>query len=668
MAPIPPVRSSAPSSGRPKRMLLAAGIAAAAFISAGVVVAAPAVAADSYSPPAFAVGENPGGIDFTPDGKNVLMVTAGPSAFDGEVSMVGSADHGTRFSLSADINPNGVAISPDGTRAIVANLGNETYDGGITAYDLASQQNRGTAHIGMVYDLSYSPDGSEVYAVMPRLDQATGAVAVLDGHTPGAPLATIPVGRNPLSVAFTPDGGKAFVSNAGDGTQAGSISVIDVASRTVIATLPAGISPGGVAVSPDGTQVFVANWGTSGGSGSITVVDATTDTVVDTISGLGSASNAVVFSPDGGTAYVANAAAGTVSVIDASTETVVHTLSLNGWVWDLAVSPDGREVWVTIDGNGVDLSGTVAVIDVATLQWSPTVERVAGSDRFGTSVAISKKSFPGTVQTVYVATGTNFPDALSAAAAAAKEEGPLLLTAPDALPEDVKAEIQRLQPSRIVVAGGVDAVSATVLNQLKPLAASVERISGDDRFATARALIDDAFGDSLRSVYVATGDNFPDALSASAAAGAKGIPVLLVEGTASTLDAATVKFLTDRGADAFTVVGGENAVSGGIESRLASIGTVDRLAGEDRFETSQLINKDAFPVARSGYLATGLQFPDALSGAVLAAVNGGPLYVVRQACIPLGDVQDLVAGGADAVTLLGGPDALSESVAGLHNC
>ena len=262
--------------------------------------------------------------------------------------------------------------------------------------------------------------------------------------------------------------------------------------------------------------------------------------------------------------------------------------------------------------------------------WNPAVNRIAGSDRYDTSAQVAQAAFPTTAPVVFIASGIGFADALSAAAPAAKLGGPLLITAPGSLPNSIKTEITNLHPSTIYIVGGTGAVSDTVAQQLQPLATTVTRLAGTDRFDTARKVIAVAFP-SLQKVYVAGGFNFPDALSASAAAGAAGIPVLLVNGTKTSLDPATTSFLADRGADAFTVIGGAGVMSSGIAGQLTDLGPVKRINGADRYATSRLLNADAFTSNTSAYVASGVEFPDALSGAVLAAVHGAPLYLVSPA-------------------------------------
>ena len=82
------------------------------------------------------------------------------------------------------------------------------------------------------------------------------------------------------------------------------------------------------------------------------------------------------------------------------------------------------------------------------------VERWSGSDRYATSAAISAHAFPAGATTVFLAIGTNYPDALSGGPAAADAPGPILLTQSTCMPAPIYAELQRLNPTRIVLLGG----------------------------------------------------------------------------------------------------------------------------------------------------------------------------------------------------------------------
>lgn len=300
-----------------------------------------------------------------------------------------------------------------------------------------------------------------------------------------------------------------------------------------------------------------------------------------------------------------------------------------------------------------------------------TVRRIAGTDRYRTAVEISKEFAPG-VPVVYLATGTDYPDALSAASAAASQGGPLLLTTPNALPAVVSAELQRLNPALVVMAGGTSVVSAAVQQQVEAAlpAAVVRRDNGANRYETSRLIAERAFT-TATTAFIATGLNFPDALSASAAAGGLDAPVILVNGKATTLDAATLELLTDLGVETVTVVGGTGVVSAGIETSLdTAFGAADvsRLSGSDRYATSLAINSSLFTDADTVYLATGRGFADALAGAALAGATPGPLFVVPGTCVPSGMLDRIDAFGASTVVLFGGTGVLTPAVASLTPC
>src|SRR5215211_5229812 len=105
---------------------------------------------------------------------------------------------------------------------------------------------------------------------------------------------------------------RAYVIN----TFGNTVSVIDVATNTVVATVPVGSTPAAVAVTPDGTFAYVIHFNST-----VSVIDSATNTVVATVP-VGSGSRAIAITPDGALAYITNASDGTVSVIDTATNTV----------------------------------------------------------------------------------------------------------------------------------------------------------------------------------------------------------------------------------------------------------------------------------------------------------------------------------------------------------
>lgn len=299
------------------------------------------------------------------------------------------------------------------------------------------------------------------------------------------------------------------------------------------------------------------------------------------------------------------------------------------------------------------------------------VSRLAGSDRYSTSVAISS-SFASGVPVVYVATGENYPDALSAASAAAVQGGPLLLTDPSYLPGVIRGEINRLHPTQIVVVGGVGAVSDSVYNELSTLAPTIRRDSGPDRFATSRLIAERAFtGRTVDTAFIATGHDFPDALSAGAAAATLGAPVILVDGKSGSLDGGAQYLMQRLGVTKVYIAGGTGVVSSGIEAGLQQVfgnANVTRLSGPDRYSTSRAINAGTFSASQKIYLAVGTNFPDSLSGAALAGVAHAPLYIVPSSCVPGDVLYDINRYAASNVVLLGGAGVLSARVAALNPC
>lgn len=216
-------------------------------------------------------------------------------------------------------------------------------------------------------------------------------------------------------------------------------------------------------------------------------------------------------------------------------------------------------------GRIVVVGGTNAVSQAVRDQLAAlttgTVTRVAGTDRYATAAALSRHAFAGGAATVYVATGASFPDALSGGAAAAVQSAPLLLTRSATLPETTRAELVRLNPSRIMVLGGTGAVSAAVATELNAIA-PVERVSGTDRYGTSLALSLRVFGGDRPGVILATGRSWPDALASGAPTRFTRGPLLLTRGNG--LAPGTTPELTRLGPTRAYVLGGRGAQTNAV--------------------------------------------------------------------------------------------------------
>ncbi|EGW41825.1 cell wall-binding repeat-containing protein [Desulfosporosinus sp. OT] len=154
------------------------------------------------------------------------------------------------------------------------------------------------------------------------------------------------------------------------------------------------------------------------------------------------------------------------------------------------------------------------------------VIRIGGYDQYETAAMIARYlkeqnlAAPGKAVVAY---GENFPDALAVSSLAAFQHIPILLTKTHSLPSFTQDALQVLQVSKTTVVGGTAVISTEVANQLP----GMERFSGMDKYATAIAIAKGMNAD-LNTVFVATGENFPDALAGSALAARTKSPIVLV--------------------------------------------------------------------------------------------------------------------------------------------
>ena len=265
------------------------------------------------------------------------------------------------------------------------------------------------------------------------------------------------------------------------------------------------------------------------------------------------------------------------------------------------------------------------------------VERLAGTDRYATAAAISAASFTPGVPVAYVATGANFPDALAAGAAAARRDGPVLLVTSNGVPAATASELARLRPGTIKVIGGSAIVSNGVLDALRGYATSgtAQRISGDNRYATAARVSADTFAAGVPVAYVATGTGFPDALSGVAAAGlqwrADPARRFRSDPIRDSRRAEPPAAGPDRGARRrrrrFERRGCRtHAVCHERQRHTAG--------GRDRYSTAVAITAATFSSGSTVFVATGVNFPDALGGGPVAGGLPGPLLLVPGTSVP----------------------------------
>ncbi|MBO1911375.1 cell wall-binding repeat-containing protein, partial [Microvirga sp. 3-52] len=153
------------------------------------------------------------------------------------------------------------------------------------------------------------------------------------------------------------------------------------------------------------------------------------------------------------------------------------------------------------------------------------MSRISGIDRYQTALEISSEGWES-AETVIIARGNDFADALAGVPLAHAFEAPILLTLTDELSDNVLAEIERLGATQAIVLGGNAAVSENVSKELVNANIHVTRAGGDDRFATAAAIAELIAPDGADEVVIANGMDFPDALSVASHAAQAGTPIL----------------------------------------------------------------------------------------------------------------------------------------------
>lgn len=296
-------------------------------------------------------------------------------------------------------------------------------------------------------------------------------------------------------------------------------------------------------------------------------------------------------------------------------------------------------------------------------QGIPT-QRLAGSSRYATAAAISGEGF-STSDYVVLASGENYPDALAGTVLAAVKSAPVLLAAQEALSSETLPEIKRLQAKHIYLLGGTGVIGQG-LEDLLAKDYTVTRISGSNRYETAVRIGELVINTGSDTAIIATGSDYPDALSVASFAGQKGLPILFTEKDG--LNAQTKQALSKWGIKEVILIGGTGVISAQTEAILRDEMklTVNRLSGTDRYQTGLEIAKyfvgsqpEAFQYAA---LSTGNNFPDALAGASLAAKLKMPIFLTGKEKVGTELKAYLKGLNLKKIYVFGGQGAVPDSV------
>ncbi|WP_347350544.1 cell wall-binding repeat-containing protein [Intrasporangium sp.] len=285
----------------------------------------------------------------------------------------------------------------------------------------------------------------------------------------------------------------------------------------------------------------------------------------------------------------------------------------------------------------------------------PSIVRLAGQDRYETAVKVSTYLNPAPVpdDEVTIVSGTAWPDAL-AAANLYQTSRAVLLVQRNRVPEVTLREIKRLTPRRIVVVGGTGVIDSSVVRLLDPLAPEgAHRIAGRDRYKTTAAVVDSVFwGEEMMPIFhmvLATGENWPDALTGAALGG----PLLLTK--RDTLPWAAI--YAARG-DSVIGVGGTGAISNDVLNNYY-LGNRDRsrIGGPDRYATAAKVAVADDPDVSTVWYASGENYPDALAASGVRAV----VLLTRAACVPRVTDQATRDLAPERIVVLGGPSVANTS-------
>jgi putative cell wall-binding protein len=436
-----------------------------------------------------------------------------------------------------------------------------------------------------------------------------------------------------------PDGGGGLTAVAqrqtddgsGNPTGAASVVAIDLSTGDVTPVIDDASQP---SISPDGTHVaFVRSDGTHKqiwtsdltGAGLVAITSDATDHGKPT------------WSPDGTTiAFTSGTGIATASASgsDAATPTPVSNLAF------------GEPTYQPLNKDHV--------------------VQLSGANRFATAIAISQSHWATSgatgdnrqpAQSVTLSRSDTFADAVSGSALAAAKQGPLLLTPPTSLDAGTKAEIKRVLPtgSTVYLLGGTGAISTAVQNAITTMGYTTKRLSGANRYETSVAIAG-AISPNPQLFLLATGQNFPDALSAGALAGSfdafPGFPAVVILSNDKTMPVATENYLDSFVDSTDTLNAFLFAIGGQADLALQSAGwsLYGVEAGANRYGTAQAVATDFYAGEQTVGVTTGLNWPDALAGGALLGTLSGPLLLSNGAKTIIGNTQSVLSDNSASIS------------------
>jgi putative cell wall-binding protein len=301
------------------------------------------------------------------------------------------------------------------------------------------------------------------------------------------------------------------------------------------------------------------------------------------------------------------------------------------------------------------------------------IKRITGENRYETSANISSEFSNSIVQNIIIASGNNFPDALSGSVLSKNLNAPILLV--DKTIETSSNSINYIKShltknGTIYILGGNGSVNESFLDYFKSLDYNVKRLGGINRFDTNKTIVSFMNVEKGTPVIVVNGYGFADALGISSTAASKGYPILMIDKT--NLPSESKDMLKKILPSKVFVIGGEgslnNSVIDELKNQVPSLdnNSIVRISGSSRYETSLNVCKYFNLDADSAIVVSGKNFPDALSGSALAAKLNAPIILTDGSNI-IHQKRYLDSTSYLNIILLGGKGSVSQAAEDILN-
>ncbi|NLM05003.1 MAG: N-acetylmuramoyl-L-alanine amidase, partial [Clostridiales bacterium] len=264
--------------------------------------------------------------------------------------------------------------------------------------------------------------------------------------------------------------------------------------------------------------------------------------------------------------------------------------------------------------------------------------RISGINRYETSYKVFNQGWESSEYAVIVY-GLDYPDALCATPLAAKYNAPIILAQNKRLTEqqDLVNILKEKGVKQVFIAGGTGIIPSSFEGDLKKLGISSKRLGGKDRYETSVAIAKE-LSSNTGEISLASGLGFADGLSISSIAGKRNMAVLLTG--KDKLPKSVADYIKNSNINKTYIIGQTGVISDNVSKAVPN---PERLGGANRFDTNKVVF-DKFKTdinLENLYIASGLDFPDALSGSALAA-KGSNFVVLSNLDVAENSIKELI--------------------------